>query len=154
MFAIKCLQSSILPVAPRLAGCSFLWAIACIAMVGAIPHTAGADAVLEGFENPERVPGSYVIVFNDLPDFALTDQELGEGPGWTDWEIRKRNRAKVNVLAGQVAGQYRCRNLTDIFWVSFYGFSGEFDEADILALAKDPRIARIDSVTRTREAAP
>lgn len=153
MFAIEHLQSSKRPVASRLARRSFLWAIAWFAMIGAIPLTAGADAALEGFEDPNQIPGSYVIVFfSDLPAFALSDQEVDEG--WTDWDLRNRNRARVTALADQFAGQYHCRNVTGIFWVGFYGFSGEFDEADILALAKDPRIEKVEAVKQTRAAAP
>ena len=123
-------------------------------MVGAILQVARADAVLEGFDSPDRIPDSYVIVFKDLPDFAALDQETNPAEGWTSWEIRKRNRAKVSALADEIASLYHCRELTNIFWVSFYGFSGEFAEADILALAKDPRIERIETAVWTQLATP
>jgi len=117
---------------------SILWAIS--AFIG----PARADAVLEGFDNPNRVPDSYIIAFSDLPELGLMDPDDAQATGESRWSIHAHNKARVEEVAREMALQYGGR-ITALYWISTCGFAGVFSTARILEMSRDPRISRIEA---------
>jgi hypothetical protein len=103
---------------------------------------ARADAILEGFDSPNRAPNSYIIIFDDLPDLGFMDPNEAVARGEPRSSVHAHNKARVEELARKIALQYHGR-VTAVYWVAVLGFAGVFSKTDILELSKDAHIKSI-----------
>jgi hypothetical protein len=131
-------------VAPKLLLLAFLAVFA--------PSPSPADARLLGLDSPNRVPGSFFVVFKTGPELAAVTRTGPAAPKvlpqvfpTSDDSTRRLAEALCEQIHGHLAG---------LSYGPSYAAFGVHDASDSLVrdiLAKDPRIAEIGANFRIHE---
>ena len=105
-----------------------------------------ADAVLEGFDDPLRIPGQYIVVLKSDKTLGWVEHRGLQSKAARD-AAHASNKARIEAVGREVLGSQGALGKT--FTVSIKGFSAYLAEGAAKGLARDSRIERIVSVKRT-----
>jgi hypothetical protein len=111
---------------------------------------AHADAQLEGFDNPDRIPNQFVVLLNKTPGWAV---DLGDIQSKALTAVERaaalaHDRAAAGSIARELAGSFRGKTMA-VYGAAIKGFSVQMAEADARLMASDRRIAVISADLRT-----
>ena len=111
--------------------------------------TAEASALLAGFDNPDRIEGSYLVLF-DQRVIGAEHQKLATDSLTvsTNRKIYEKNKSIAQALSDELTTKYHGRRVKT-WHAGFQGFAAEMSEADARALATDPRVAMVVADQRT-----
>jgi hypothetical protein len=138
---------------------SLIGRVALVALAS-VATGAKAGAILEGFDNPERIPDQYIVTLNETPGWSihLGEPETRNLSRTERASALQRDRTQVGAIASELAMAYRGKTLA-LFHAALKGFAVQMSDADAREMAVDPRIAVISAdapvtVTTTQTSAP
>jgi hypothetical protein len=124
-------------------------ALGCAALLLTLSSVANADATLEGFDNPDRVPDQYTVLLNLTPGWAI---DLGDpaSKALARAEVASaigRDKELAVSIARELTQNFGGKIIT-VYAAAAKGFAIKASESSVRAMAHDPRIAAISANVR------
>jgi Subtilase family len=118
-----------------------LYALAVLLVASSV--NVEAAAIVEGFDKADKIPGSYLILFDDKA-IGVERQQLNRNAAIANINARifKSNKSIVEAISSELALRSHARGVK-VWHAGVHGFHANMSESDARALAVDPRVAMV-----------